>query len=591
MFFWLLVYAGRRRGFYLKGTSMNRLRGLLALLILTSCGGSGKEATPASLHSPDPMQPLAGDPVLAFSDLAYGPSTGNSDTSLGQTAGQDGAIVSVWGLNLGASQGSSSISVGGVPASKIYYWGNAVPPYSPARLYNDYQRLQIVIFQISHLTPAGPVQISAGVGGRTSNALPFTVGPGRILFVALTGNDANPGTFQAPFRTTGAGMDALLSGDITYVRDGVNQTGGVVLPYSTKSPTAPIAIAAYPGATCRVGDSTHEGFNVNYSGSGNSFTYSKFSIMGNQQAVSMYSNDRLVGCTIQTPVGASPAGAVGGAGNNLAVLGNEFTNCGTPDPLVFDNLYHVLYIGGFRGIAPANAFLETEREIAWNYFHDNFAARAINIYNGEPTSNPIALHRIHDNVIINQVMDGILLGNGVVGENWVYNNLIMDAGKGLVAGGGRSGINVRVGNPPSVVSGQPIVVHISNNTILNCGAPGENASGAFILAAAAGWTPDVHNNLILQATGFPYYTVYDQAPTGVAAQWSNNLWFGAGPAPAGDASSVNADPKVVSSAAPFDLHLKSGSPAIGTGINLGVASRTFDGLPRPAVGAWSIGAY
>jgi hypothetical protein len=554
-------------------------------------GAKVGSSIPPQSHAGEYVSSMAaGDPVLNFSDLTYGPSTGNSDTSLGQTAGQDGAIVSVWGFNLGASQDSSSISVGGVPAAKIYYWGNAVPPYSPAKLYNDYQHMQIVIFQISHLTPGGPVQITAAVGGKTSNPLPFKVGPGRILFVAATGNDANPGTFQASFRTTGAGMDALLSGDITYVGDGVDQTGGVVLPYSTKSPTAPMAIAAYPGAKCQVGDSTHDAFNVIYSGSGNSFTISKFNIVGNQQAVSMYYDNRLVGSTIQTPVGASPAGAVGGAGNNLAVLGNEFTNCGSSDPAVWDVLYHVLYIGGFRGIDPSVAYLESEREIAWNYFHDNPAARAINIYNGEPTSNPIGLHRVHDNVILNQVLDGILLGNGVVGENWVYNNLVMNVGQGIIPGGGRSGINVRVGNPPSVVSGQPIVVHIYNNSFLNCGAPGENASGAFILAGRD-WTPDVHNNLILQATGFPYYTYSDQAPTGVAAQWSQNLWFGAGPAPAGDSSPVSADPKVVSSTGTFDLHLQAGSPATGAGRNLGVPSRNFDGLPRPADGAWTIGAY
>ncbi len=572
---------------------MMRLWLILAIVVLNSCGGTGGKgaSTPQQSHAGDQVPPpVAGDPVLNFSDLGYGPSTANSDTSRGQTAGQDGAIVSVWGLNLGSSQGSSSISVGGVPAAKIYYWGNAVPPYSPARLYNDYQHMQIVIFQISHLTAIGPVQISASVGGKTSNSLPFTVGPGRILFVAITGNDGNPGTFQAPFRTTGAGMDALLSGDITYVGDGVDQTSGVVLPYSTKNPSAPMAIAAYPGATCQVGDSAHEAFNVNYSGSGNSFTISKFIIVGNQQTVSLYDNNRLVGSTIQTPLGASPAGAVGGSGNNLAVLGNEFTNCGDPTPANWDVLYHVLYIGGRRGIAPSAAWVETEREIAWNYFHDNPAARAINIYNGEPTSNPIALHRVHDNVIINQVLDGILLGNGVVGENWVYNNLIMEVGKGIIPGGGRSGINVRVGNPPSVVSGQAIVVHITNNTFLNCGAPGESASGAFILAGTS-WTPYVHNNLLLQATGFPYYTYSGQAPTGVTAQWSNNLWFGAGPAPAGDSNAVSSDPKVVSSTGTFDLHLQAGSPAIGAGMNLGFPTRSVDGDPRPAGGAWNIGAY
>src|SRR5262249_14703668 len=158
---------------------------------------------------------------------------------------------------------------------------------------------------------------------------------------------------------------------------------------------------------------------------------------------------------------------------------------------------------------------------------------------------------------------------GVVGENWVTNNLIMNVGKGLTAGGGRSGINVRVGNPPAVVSGQPIVVHITNNTLINCGAAGERASGAFILAGAAGGTRAVHNTPSLQAAGFPDYTASDKAPSGIAAQWSHNLWFGAGPAPAGDTSAVSADPKVVSSTGSFDLHLQTDSPAIGTGTNLG----------------------
>src|SRR5262245_58191288 len=142
---------------------MKLLLSTLVAVVLSSCGGEGGRVAPNGAPIPTP-QPLEGDPVLSFSDIAYGPSTGNSDTTLGQTAGQDGAIVSVWGLHLGDSQGASSISMGGVPAARIYYWGNAVPPYSPARLYNDYQRLQIVIFQISHLTAAGSVQISATVG-------------------------------------------------------------------------------------------------------------------------------------------------------------------------------------------------------------------------------------------------------------------------------------------------------------------------------------------------------------------------------------------------------------------------------------------
>src|SRR2546426_7571081 len=39
-------------------------------------------------------------PTLFFSDLESGPNTGNTDTSLGQVSGQNGAIVTIWGANL-----------------------------------------------------------------------------------------------------------------------------------------------------------------------------------------------------------------------------------------------------------------------------------------------------------------------------------------------------------------------------------------------------------------------------------------------------------------------------------------------------------
>jgi hypothetical protein len=49
----------------------------------------GVRAVPEALAASPP-------PRLFFSDLDSGPKSGNTDTSLGQTAGQDGAIVSIW---------------------------------------------------------------------------------------------------------------------------------------------------------------------------------------------------------------------------------------------------------------------------------------------------------------------------------------------------------------------------------------------------------------------------------------------------------------------------------------------------------------
>ena len=58
--------------------------------------------------------PALAEPRLHFSDLASGPKAGNSDTSLGQTAGEDGTIVTVWGAGLGEAQGNSKITINGV---------------------------------------------------------------------------------------------------------------------------------------------------------------------------------------------------------------------------------------------------------------------------------------------------------------------------------------------------------------------------------------------------------------------------------------------------------------------------------------------
>ena len=129
--------------------------------------------------APGPAMALAAtDPVLFFSDLTSGPKTGNRDTSGGRS-GQDGAIVTLWGRNLGSAQGSSKVYANGAEAASYYYWGNATVP---ADLYT-YHGMQMISFQISHLAQDGAGQIYVVVNGQPSNSLPFTVRAGNIYFV------------------------------------------------------------------------------------------------------------------------------------------------------------------------------------------------------------------------------------------------------------------------------------------------------------------------------------------------------------------------------------------------------------------------
>jgi hypothetical protein len=218
---------------------------LALTLWLAGCGGSSA--------------PQRGDPYLAFSDLTSGPRTGNSDTSAGQNANEDGAFVTVWGMNLGTAQGSSKVTCNGADA-RVLYWGPAKSPFSPASLDNPYVARQVVIFQVSHLAQDGDGQIVLEVGGRNSNPLPFTVRAGNLLFARNGGNDSSgDGSWNNSFASIVALKDALQAGDIGYAGDGLSATtednyGGAVNLNASGTVGVPKALVAYPGATVQIGN-------------------------------------------------------------------------------------------------------------------------------------------------------------------------------------------------------------------------------------------------------------------------------------------------------------------------------------------------
>src|SRR3954471_10104682 len=215
---------------------------------------------------------LAADPFLAFSDLDSGPATGNGDTSRGQAAGIDGALVTVWGADLGASQGASEIRVGGAVA-RIYAWGDATPPAGRVDLHRRLG-LQRVVFQVPAAAASGAASIVARVGGRDSNPLAFTVRAGGIRFVATSGSDSADGSWAHPWRTLPYATGRIAAGDTCYALDGVTQT--TVQDYNTTldligdgEPGRPKALVAYPGARVAIGSaSVDRGIHCWYSGQG-----------------------------------------------------------------------------------------------------------------------------------------------------------------------------------------------------------------------------------------------------------------------------------------------------------------------------------
>lgn len=184
---------------------------------------------------------FARSPVLHFSDLIAGPKTGNTD-GVGS-----GAIVTVWGNDLGTMQGTSKVYIGDVEATAIYYWKDADGqlPGGPADL-KTFHKMQEVAFAIPSGATDGPNTIKILVGGEYSNALPFTVRHGNIRFVKSGGNNLGAGTWSSPWATvgyigTGAGGE-LVSGDIVYIH-GVDTTSGLVINNNVDD----FAMVAYPG--------------------------------------------------------------------------------------------------------------------------------------------------------------------------------------------------------------------------------------------------------------------------------------------------------------------------------------------------------
>jgi len=546
-------------------------------------------------QKPFPITAVGTDPVLYFSDITSGPNSGNSDTSGGRS-GLDGAIVTVWGRNLGDMQAGSQVYANDVEAVSYYSWGNAT---APSDLY-IYHQMQMISFQISHLAQDGLGTIYIIVNGKQSNSLPFTVRTGNIYFAKTSGNDdSGDGSWSKPWRTIPKTADSLALGDIAYIGDGVDQTtetgfGAAVNLGSDGTESHPKALIVYPGAVSYVGNATLDRafhvWNVDTGSYSIHWVISRFIMTTASVSVTAQDGFRVIGNYMTAPNGNGMDGAFGGVnGSDIYLLGNELENIGSAD---CSKLYHSIYISGVRQDTAPRAPTESNREVAWNYIHDNLSNRAINIYSEQEYSAYIQQHRIHDNVIVNQRGDGIMLGYYVTGDNWVYNNLIVNAGLGpewVDDASYHTGIHINTGHE-NVTS---TVVYIYNNTLYGNGwvgavYPEESGSVLFDPGALSRSTSVYFSNNILYSTGEPYVAGESaELPSGDF----RNCWYGNGVAPAWDTTAINNNPNFVG-AGMFNFQLQNGSQCIDVGKNVyTVVSRDLFGVLRPLGLGFDIGVF
>ncbi len=407
-------------------------------------------------------------PRLNFTDLANGP-----DVGLGDGKGS-GVIVTLWGQNLGGSQGSSKAyftDSQGVrrEVAHYYYWKNAdgQAPGGPANLYESHL-MQEVAVSIPD-SAAGNGSLTLVVNGEESNALPFLVRSGSIYHVSPGGSNSNPGTYAQPWRSvsqnSGGALAKNLAGDVIYSHGVVDaettqttQYYGVGM-YSNRAPGTlfnQTAIASYPGYQSRI-EGYHFGFDVDNT---KAFVLSKYKVLtGNHVEPAQSSNTplsitatvsagiqgtahgRVVGNYVGDLVGRCVSSMSGGivANHNggydyvseLKVYGNHIDSYGCKQTSRYQ---HTTYFSN-RWAATLEPF-----ELGWNYLNNNMADGGLYIYdergNGQPRCGDwTAAIRIHNNVVANQRGAAVVIGTNGGAPCWtndilVYNNLFKNTGAG-----------------------------------------------------------------------------------------------------------------------------------------------------------------
>lgn len=246
-------------------------------------------------------------------------------------------------------------------------------------------------------------------------------------------------------------------------------------------------------------------------------------------------------------------------------------------------------------------------------FHNNYMTCANSDYGrGFAVAGYTGLSgvEIYDNYIYNIPTQNQLDAPGVK----IHNNII-DGVRGMLSyrADGACGIFIYLSN---IFSDAPNNIEIDNNTIMNCLNPGISVHGTITFAGTSVHDNYIRNNIIYNCDATGHYQIYIYDLAGVLNQtFQNNLLYSTGVtdlvyyghsatndyahtiaefnAENGTASDVvsgniGGDPLFVSTT---NFHLKTASPAIGAGLNVGLLT-DYSGknIPLlPTIGAYEYG--
>ncbi|MFN7975197.1 MAG: choice-of-anchor Q domain-containing protein [Acidobacteriota bacterium] len=491
----------------------------------------------------------ASQPRLLFTDIESGPNVGGE--------GNLGAFISIHGEGFGATQGASTVTIGGQPVARVVSWGQD----------NAARSLDLVVVQPGPGVVSGSIVVT--VGGQASNGLPFTVRPGSVYFVdQATGNDGNPGTQAQPWATLWRPRQTMVAGDIVYVMGGTFTQLDPAMPgWDTilfldtalgvsGTAAAPIAYLGYPGnPPVLTNPAARRGIYLNQDSGPLSYVVIgnlSFSVMRDALLVTGIGH-RIVGNDLSNGGEGDKIGVFGDT-SAIAILGNRLIDNGTPT-----TKYYAFYVQGFG--------VNRDIDIGWNEVRGQ-EGRSIQVY-GHAPGDIVDDLRLHDNVFAGSDLNNVLLG-GSDGGTEILGTVSVT---GNVIAGARGAEGLRVNDPQGTVV-------IENNTFVG------NAVAQVYLEEAGAGRITLRDNVVVAGAGQQYYE-FDVASSPASFAPANNLVFGAGPCDPWDTGCTSQDPLF---AGPSDYHLQSTSPAIDAGVTTTVV-RDHEGVPRPQGAAFDIGAY
>ncbi len=552
------------------------LAALWALIIAASVSASAQTATPS----------------IYFTDITSGPNTGG--------ANNNGVFVTIYGSGFGATQGVSTVSVGGGTVASCPVWGAKWLWY------------QKITCQLGSAAKTGNLVVKTSAG--TSNGIPFTVRAGGIYFVSTTGSDSAAGSFTAPWKTMTKLRSTVKAGDTVYLRAGTwntldNDRSTLLVNGVSGTASAPITVSGYPGETAVISAGTHDWAIADTYANSNWWTFSNITIAD--------AGDIGVYWSPTDTAGARMDGIrfVGTINHNLQSCPWEFNGDSSSSQMLGNDVYDFALESpstGVRGYGWYYGGYGTQEniEIGWNYVHydgtTNLSSRGLQMYGHCPQAGQCPdktdLFRnvvFHDNVVKGMGRSGILLGGSdgtgndpFLDDNtqYIYNNVFVANGATDIDYGYSA---IQFGNSTNGTG----TFKVYNNTFYyNGNSPLPSASGDIDDQGVT--SIEIVNNAFYAPSGATHYCGYVCFEVnGKVSQVSghHNLFYNFGNGPSWSTSSISGkNPLFVNPSTDMtvaDFHLQSTSPAIDAGYAESSVTHDIVNVPRPQGAAYDIGAY